>query len=396
MRVTSLSLYRPTWSADGVARSPGSDEDEITMVVAALRPLVEAGEVLRRIVVVTRSPALVEGNAAAVIAHAVGLPDLPVQHVLGGGPSVIDQMLSGASGTAVVGVEVCGASGAGAVLLADSGADLSAEGRERTSLPARVRHLGDAAARNYDDPRLLREIAWRPALISLAGDGPSIAVGVPASLADVAGADRAASEAVGVDGPAAVAFGLAACAERGGGRLVAVEQDVAAAVRLTGSPTVHRSERPAIAWPDLRYGGDAEIPISLAAYARAFEAKVGLQAGCCPNCSTLSCPPRYHCLECGAEGAVALVALPRRATVYTVVTVRVPVPGLTSPYTLAIVELEGVDVRLLVQVADVPPGSTAIGDEGELVLRKVADRHGIPDYGYAFCPSVETVREEAA
>jgi hypothetical protein len=43
-------------------------------------------------------------------------------------------------------------------------------------------------------------------------------------------------------------------------------------------------------------------------------------------------------------------------------------------------------VRALVKVTGAPPGTTTIGDRGALVLRRVAVRAGIPDYGYALLP----------
>jgi uncharacterized OB-fold protein len=72
--------------------------------------------------------------------------------------------------------------------------------------------------------------------------------------------------------------------------------------------------------------------------------------------------------------------------VYTTVTVRTPVPGIPGPYSLAIVALDGVEVRFLAQVTGAPAASVRIGDHGELVFRRVAVRGGVPDYGYAFLP----------
>jgi hypothetical protein len=37
----------------------------------------------------------------------------------------------------------------------------------------------------------------------------------------------------------------------------------------------------------------------------------------------------------------------------------------------------------------VPAGTVAIGDRGRLVFRKVADRSGVPDYGYGFLPATQ-------
>ncbi len=78
--------------------------------------------------------------------------------------------------------------------------------------------------------------------------------------------------------------------------------------------------------------------------------------------------------------------LPRSGTVYTQTTVRIPVPDLPSPYTLAVVQLDDSPVRVLLKMTGVPAGTTTIGGRGTVVFRKVADRCGIPDYGYAFWP----------
>jgi uncharacterized OB-fold protein len=43
-------------------------------------------------------------------------------------------------------------------------------------------------------------------------------------------------------------------------------------------------------------------------------------------------------------------------------------------------------LRLLAPVTDAIPGSVRIGDRGRLVLRLLAEREGVDDYGYAFQP----------
>ena len=83
------------------------------------------------------------------------------------------------------------------------------------------------------------------------------------------------------------------------------------------------------------------------------------------------------------------IPLPRAGTVYTEATVQIPVPGLKTPYSLVIVELDGVGVRALVKVTGAEPGAVAIGDRGRLALRRVAMRSGVPDYGYAFEPETD-------
>ena len=71
---------------------------------------------------------------------------------------------------------------------------------------------------------------------------------------------------------------------------------------------------------------------------------------------------------------------------YTEATVHIPMPGLRTPYSLVIGELDGVGVRALVKVTGAEAGTVQIGDRGRLALRRVAVRSGVPDYGYAFAP----------
>jgi uncharacterized protein len=167
---------------------------------------------------------------------------------------------------------------------------------------------------------------------------------------------------------------------------VAVEAASAVAVEVSGAvPRAIDAERPVVASPRGHEAPPGRIPLSAAAYSRAFEAKVGLRAARCA-CGRLSYPPRSHCLDCGRTDATEPVSLPRRGEVYTTVTIRTPVPGIAGPYSLAIVALDGIDVRFLVHVTGAPPGSVRIGDSGELVLRRIAVRDGVPDYGYGFQP----------
>jgi uncharacterized OB-fold protein len=175
------------------------------------------------------------------------------------------------------------------------------------------------------------------------------------------------------------------------GPLVAVEQAILSGITVSGGRTeIHRREPIARPMPDARYISDTDIPISLAAYERAFEAKVRWEAGRFADSDDLDFPPRYRV---GVDGALTtdyeLVPLPRTGTVYTETTVHMPVPGLKTPYSLVIVELDGVGVRALVKVTGVEPGSIGIGHRGRMALRRVAVRSGVPDYGYAFEPEID-------
>ena len=189
-------------------------------------------------------------------------------------------------------------------------------------------------------------------------------------------------------GASAPLFALAALGERGeGGVVLAVEQASVVALELgVGAIAVGRDEPEAMKPPVTRMASAADISISLAAYARAFEAKLRLEAARCTVCGTLSYPRRFRCLVCGSEAPTETVALPRDAEVYTLATIHVPVPGLATPYTVVVAELGDSGVRLLVRLTGAAAGSIAIGDRGHLVFRRVAVRSGVPDYGYAFLP----------
>ena len=161
------------------------------------------------------------------------------------------------------------------------------------------------------------------------------------------------------------------------------------------STAIHRREPAPRPLPEGRFVADGDIPISLAAYERAFEAKVRWEAGRFQLSGEtdddtdveLDFPPRYRVGEHGGLSTdYELIPLPRTGTVYTETTVHIPVPGLRTPYSLVIVELDGVGVRALVKVTGAAPGTVDIGDRGRLALRRVAVRSGVPDYGYAFEP----------
>jgi uncharacterized OB-fold protein len=98
-------------------------------------------------------------------------------------------------------------------------------------------------------------------------------------------------------------------------------------------------------------------------------------------------PPRARVDDNGVLATdYRLEPLPRTGTVYTHTTVRIPVPDLPGPYSLAVVQLDGSPVRVLLKVTGVPAGEATIGRAGSVVLRRIATRAGIPDYGYAFWP----------
>lgn len=383
--VASIGTYLPCWGTP-LHRVPGDDEDAITMAVEAGRAALIASGAVERVVLVTRDLPLLDSSNAAVLLAGLGLdPELEVDERLGGAPATLDAVSSARPRTLIIGTDLDPA-GAAAILTAERGLQVRTAARVARSLPVRTRKAtGDV--HDYGDPRLLHERGLIASLEAAWLDTPAAVAGVDH--------DRASELTVGdppalpTTGASSSLFALAGMAERETrGPLVAVEQASLSGITVTGGVAeLHRREPVARALPEGTFVGGAEIPISLAAYERAFEAKVRWEAGRFADSQELDFPPRYRLADDGAlSTGYELIPLPRTGTVYTETTVHIPVPGLRTPYSLVIVELDGVGVRALVKVTGAEPGSVDIGSRGRLALRRVAVRSGVPDYGYMFEP----------
>ena len=389
--IAAVGTYLPPWT-DGGARGTGPDEDAVTCGVAAGRAALTAAgtAAVRRMIFVTRDVPLLEGGSGAALLAGLGLePRVTVIEQVGGAAAALEAVADSDPGTLVVAADCPpgGPAGAAAALAGVPGAgpEVSRAGQVTRSLPVRAK-AADGVVHDYDDPRLLRERGAAAAIgqLQLAAK-PDVVAGLPARQAAALCAGQPPS--LPTTGASAPLFALASLPDLASPALVlAVDQASASAATVSGAPAVYRDEPAARPLPGTTLNPGPEIAISLAAYERAFEPKLRWQAGRCDGCGTLAFPPRYRCLECGSEARSTLVALPRRGEVYSVATIRVAVPGLRTPYSLAIVQLDGVDVRALVLVTGVPAGGAAIGDRGTLVLRRVAVRSGVPDYGYALLP----------
>ncbi|HZQ30676.1 MAG TPA: OB-fold domain-containing protein [Mycobacterium sp.] len=385
--VASVGTYLPCWGSVR-RRVAGDDEDAITLAVEAGRAALAGSAAVERVVLVSRDLPLTDSSNAAVLLAGLSLdPELEVDERLGGAPAAVDALSSARPRTLVIGVDLDPA-GAAAVLTADNGLRVRTAARVARSLPVRTRNAV-GVVHDYGDPRLLHErglvaslgAAWLDTPAALAGvdDGTAaeLCTGTPAPLP--------------TSGASSGLFALAAMAESGtSGPLVAVEQASLSGLTVVGGVAqLHRREPAARELPQGTVVAGADIPISLAAYERAFEAKVRWEAGKFSDSDELDFPPRYRV---DVDGTLSTtyerVPLPRTGTVYTETTVRMPVPGLKTPYSLVIVELDGVDVRALVKVTGAEPGTVVIGDHGRLTLRRVAVRSGVPDYGYAFEPEM--------
>lgn len=387
--VEAIGTYLPRWGT-AAARVPGDDEDVVTMAVAAgLRARAGgAPDAVDTVVLVSRDLPLLEGGNAAALLAGLGLPaGTEVREQLGGAPAALEAVAEAAPGTLVIGADVKGGAGAAAVRCGTTGIDVTLVGRVNRSLPVATRDAAGAVT-DYADPRLLRERGVRRSLDQM-GLGAKVAAVAGLARKDAASLTEGDPPPVATTGASAALLALAAVAETGdGGKVLAVEQATAVVADVGGGRVpVDRDEPAPSAKPATRRGADADISISLAAYDRAFDAKLRLEADRCTTCGTLAYPRRFRCLACGSEAPTETVPLPRDAEIYTLATIHVPVPGLATPYTVVLAELGDTGVRLLVHLTGAPPGSVAIGDRGHLVFRRVAVRTGVPDYGYGFLPA---------
>jgi uncharacterized OB-fold protein len=396
--VVSIGTYLPPWAVRD-RRVKGPDEDALTMAVAAGRAA-DPDATATRVVLVSRDFPLLEGGNGAVLLAGLSLPaDVAVSEVLGGAPAVLDQILAAAEGTLVLAADDSATvAAAGAVLIGAEGLSLAPIARQTRSLPVTTRGE-DGRRHNYGDPRLQREIGVKSTVARLGLPESATVAAVVGAKAKELGGDINAVGAIEtpISSASAVIRALADLVENGqaAGLLLVVEQSSVTAAELTGvpvAPTINRDEAPERELPTFRTADGNGIPISLPAYARAFEPKLRWEAAVFeerPGIDTApQFPPRARVDDDGELVTdYRLEPLPRTGTVYTHTTIRIPVPDLPSPYSIAVVQLDGCPVRVLMKVTGVPAGEATVGQAGSVVLRKIADRAGIPDYGYAFWPT---------
>jgi uncharacterized OB-fold protein len=97
----------------------------------------------------------------------------------------------------------------------------------------------------------------------------------------------------------------------------------------------------------------------------------------CSGCGALRHPPGPMCPNCGAE-ASGHVVVDGVGTIFSYVVHHHPkVPGRSTPYVVALVELTA-GVRMLGEVVGVDPASVRVGDPLELVWQKVDDTLTLP------------------
>jgi uncharacterized protein len=395
--ISRIGTALPPGGTDA-ARAVGDDEDAVTLAVAAgLAALGDtAASTVREVVFVSRDFPLLEGGNSAALLAGLGLAESTrIREVIGGPPAVLDALTDAADGTLVIGSDAVGAAGASAILCAGSGASLQFTSRVTRSMPVVTRDASGHSS-DYADPRLLRERGVNESLSRLGNPTPIAVPGLAGR--DAASICAGKPAALLTTGASAVGFALAALVEAGAnGPVLAVEQATLVLAELgAGAATVTRNEPSARPRPQGKLAPGSSVSISLSAYDRAFDAKLQLAAAKCAACGELSFPPRHRCVECGSEAPTTLVPLPRHGVVYSLATIRVPVPGLISPYTVVIVELGDTGVRTLVRLTGATPGTVKIGDSGSLVFRLVAVRQGVPDYSYGFLPDSTQSEQKGA
>lgn len=386
--VSAIGTYRPVWEMHG-RRLMGIDEDAITMAIAAGRATLDGGDATgpSRVVMVTQDPAPLPDTARGVLLSGLELaPTIPVEIRVGGSYTSIDALAAATAGTMVIAVDTQYDAVAVAVVAGDAGVELVAG--LRFDIPIPLTTVGSAGQRPYGDPRAERELGAFATFRRFGlGEKPARITGL--SLRDATRLGSAATVADEGRGPARPLVMLTEIIrDQTPITLVVVDGGAGMDVSVgTGVAELHDPTEGSIDADQMPHAAsvDAPIPFSLPAHVRALDSKLGLQAARC-QCGVLSYPPRVKCLGCGETRATQPFQLPRNAEVYTCVKVHTEVPGVPGPYSLAIVSLGTTGVRLLARVADSPAASCEIGQNGTLVLRRVAERQGFVDYGYSFVP----------
>lgn len=386
VRIASFGTYLPPWGTPS-RRTAGSDEDALTLAVAAGRAAL-GEQSADRVIFVSQDLPLVEGGVAAALLAGLGLPPhLEVIERNGGAPAALDALTDARPGSLILAADLAPAGAAAALTTdAETALEVVAGRRIARSLPVIARGR-DGVVHNYDDPRLLRERGLNAGLTALGEVGPVIAV-AGVSAADARRQCTGEPAELPTQGASAALFALASVPVGSAGAVLAADQASISSASITGrgSATLRRVELPPRAAPTVKYSEGPPIPISLPAYDRAFVPKLTFQAGR-SSAGDLVFPPRRD-VDSGAEPE--LVPLPRRGEVYTMTTINVPVPGMATPYSLVIVELDGVAVRVLCRTTGCAADEVEIGSSGQMVLRRVAMRSGVPDYNYAFLPDCAT------
>ena len=107
----------------------------------------------------------------------------------------------------------------------------------------------------------------------------------------------------------------------------------------------------------------------------------------CSQCGTVFFPKRVICPECRRKGQLEDIKFKGKGKIYSYSVINTPTEEfkIIAPYVVAIVELEE-GAKLTTQIVDCNPDDVEIGDEVEMVFRKIKEEgdDGVISYGYKF------------
>ncbi len=120
---------------------------------------------------------------------------------------------------------------------------------------------------------------------------------------------------------------------------------------------------------------------------REIPARYNLIGSKCERCGKVFFPPRNLCPDCRRKGNVRPYKLKGRGRILSLTQVHVPAPGFEKqvPYYLALIEMEE-GPRILAQLTDVGQEPVDIGDEVEIVFRRISESGEIINYGFKARP----------
>lgn len=107
----------------------------------------------------------------------------------------------------------------------------------------------------------------------------------------------------------------------------------------------------------------------------------------CNNCGTTYFPQRSVCPECRRKGDIHPMTFSGNGKIFSYSIINTPTDDfkLIAPYAVAIIELEE-GAKVTSQIIDCDPEDINIGDEVEMVFRKVTEdgKDGVISYGFKF------------
>lgn len=107
----------------------------------------------------------------------------------------------------------------------------------------------------------------------------------------------------------------------------------------------------------------------------------------CTQCETVFFPKRVICPECRRKGKLKDMQLAGAGKIFTYSVIHTPTDEFKTlaPYVVAIVELED-GAKITTQIVDCKPEDVSIGDEVEMVFRRIKEEgdDGVISYGYKF------------